>query len=86
MVSLQLGEFVPSDWNVHFPTFLDGSVSRMFLVMKIHVKEVHFLDRMKKIEFANEEIMSDFGKRAVLIMATLFTYIFQLMSDVKIYR
>ena len=41
---------------------------------------------MKKIEFANEEIMSDFGKRAVLIMATLFTYIFQLMSDVKIYR
>ena len=32
---------------------------------------------MKKIEFANEEIMSDFGKRAVLIMATLFTYIFQ---------
>ena len=46
MVSLQLGEFVPSDWNVHFPTFLDGSVSRMFLVMKIHVKEVHFLDRI----------------------------------------
>ena len=41
---------------------------------------------MKKVEFANEEIMSDFGKRAVLITATLFTYIFQVMSDVKVYR
>lgn len=27
---LQVDEFVPLDWNVHFPSFLDGSVSRMF--------------------------------------------------------
>lgn len=40
---------------------------------------------MKKIEFGDKERMSDFGERAVLIMAALFTYIFQLASDDKAY-
>lgn len=34
ILCLQVDEFVPSDWDAHFPIFLDGSLPMMFLIQR----------------------------------------------------